>query len=163
MTPLPIDRPLAGLLELSAATGHKLSQRDLGERREPMVSQAAVGDSLRIGDRIKLSSLAAYARAAGCVLWLVAQGTHDGGQRWECQCGEMAGGDPHPRREDCNYCAGELDIDVCWCHAAEERDPALTYPPAAVVENLDVTVAGARALLRALGLEMTLAVEPAET
>lgn len=160
VTPLRLDRPLAGLLELSASSDRKLSHRDLGELRQPMVSAAAVGDALRLGDAIKLSTLAAYARAAGYVLWLVAQGTHDGGKRWECQCGEMANGNPHPQRAECNYCAGELDLDICWCHAAEERDERFNYPPAAVVESLDVTVAGARALLRALGLEMTLAVEP---
>lgn len=123
MTPLPLDRPLAGLLERSAAAGRKLSQRDLGELRQPMVSAAAVGDSLRLGDRIKLSSLAAYARAAGYRLFM--QATRTKALR-ETRLGQEEG--------------------LLSC---------------AVYSDLDVTVAGARALLEALGLEMTLAVEPA--
>jgi hypothetical protein len=70
VTPLPLTRPLAGILDACRKAGRPLSQRDLGERRSPRVSQAAVGDAVRVGDGIALANLAAYARAAGYVLWI---------------------------------------------------------------------------------------------
>ena len=111
MIPIPITRPLAGILDACREAGRPLSQRDLGRLRSPRVSQAAVGDALRQGEDIKLSTLAAYARATGHTLRL----------------GAIAND-------------GELPSTLDAC-------------------SLDVSVSGARDVLRALGLRMTLALE----
>lgn len=70
MTPLSLDAPLVSLLALSAADGRKLSQRDIGEARTPPVAQASVANAIETGPSIKLSTLAAYAHAAGYTLWM---------------------------------------------------------------------------------------------
>ena len=68
MTTLDLDRPLAGILDACRAAGRPLSQRGLAARRERVVSQEAVSAAIRAGAEIRLSTLAAYARAAGYAL-----------------------------------------------------------------------------------------------
>lgn len=114
MTPLDLAHPLASLLDAARADGRKLSQRDLGEARVPPVAQASVANAIEAGDKIKLSTLAAYALAAGYTLWLRAT-----------------------RGAECYECVVDRAL--------------LLY-----------TVEGAVALFAAVGLTMTLAVEPAE-
>ncbi len=65
MTPLSLDAPLASLLDIRRADGRPLSQRHLGELRQPIVTQGSVGAALAAGGGIKLATLDAYARAAG--------------------------------------------------------------------------------------------------
>lgn len=152
MTLLSLDAPLVGLLTLAGIT-----QEALAHACTPRQTKQAVTVAAARGDRIRLSTLAAYARAAGYKLWLVMQAPGA-----KCRCGEMANGNPHPPRADCNYCAGEWPTDVCWCHIGERRDHEFTYPPAAAAENHEATVSQARALVERLGFAMVLAVEPAE-
>lgn len=61
MTPLRLDDPLRHLRAISG-----LSHRALGAKVQPKpLSDAAVVDAEQRGPRIKLSTLATYARAAG--------------------------------------------------------------------------------------------------
>jgi hypothetical protein len=69
VTPLDPSRPLASLLDIARAEGRVGSQADLGAHRDPPVRQGVVGQALALCDRIKLSTLASYARAAGYTLW----------------------------------------------------------------------------------------------
>jgi hypothetical protein len=114
LTPLSIDAPMASLLACA-----QLTYKALGARREPPVGQPAVSHAVRLGDRIELATLAAYARAAGYVLWMEAS---------------------LPERVGCR---------AVLFHRAR-------------ADGLDVSVADARGLYAAIGLDMTLAVEPVE-
>jgi hypothetical protein len=82
------------------------------------VRQGVVGQALALGDGIRLSTLAAYARAAG---WRVL-------------------------------------VEVRWRGRHEDAPVGV-----AAADDLDDTVAQARALAEAWGLELSLAVEPGET
>lgn len=152
MTPLSHDAPLVSLLVIAGKTHDAIARA-----HKPPVSREAVTMACGKGARIKLSTLAAYTRAAGYTLWVVMQAADA-----KCRCGEMACGDPHPLRAECNYCAGEWPIDACWCHIGEPVDSRLTYPPATAAENHDATVSQARALVECFGFMMVLAVKPAE-
>jgi hypothetical protein len=94
VTLLSLTRPLAGILDACRDAGRPLSQRDLGERRSPRVSQAAVYDAVRVGDGIALANLAAYARAAGLRLWVgTASGEHGPNARlWDVTADARAAG-----------------------------------------------------------------------
>lgn len=117
MTPISIDAPLSSLLDALVTAGAVDGVRSLARLRG--TTETRLQAARRAGPRIKLATLAAYARAAGwCVL---VEG--------------LFRGDPPGSLATCGGTA----------------------------DDLDVTVAGAQALLAALGLEMTLAVEPAET
>ncbi len=69
MTPLSLTEPLASLLDASG-----LTYKALGALRKPPVGQPAVSHAVRLGDRVELSTLALYARAAGYKLHLGVDG-----------------------------------------------------------------------------------------
>lgn len=73
MTPLSLATPLRSLLDAAIAENRVTSAAELGQRRGALEGRAAIPRSavhvaLEQGDSIKLSTLAAYARAAGYVL-----------------------------------------------------------------------------------------------
>lgn len=120
MTTLSLTAPLTSLLDVLATAGVVDGVRGLAKLRcgsdDPAAYKAAetrIGQARRAGPRVRLSTLAGYARAAGYVV----------------QVGALSTKTPST-------------FDRC------------------AADDLDVTVSQARALLVALGLEMSLAVEP---
>lgn len=61
MTPLALDAPLRSLHDLHPEVSH----RALGALRDPPVADTTVLNAERAGDRIQVSTLAAYAAALG--------------------------------------------------------------------------------------------------
>lgn len=144
MNPLSLSAPLTDLLALAALTHEALAAKR-GLQKE------AVTMAVRKGPRIKLATLAAYARAAGYKLWVV-QASNATAR--SCLCEGLP-------RVECNHCAGEMPQDVCWCHIGEPRVNELTYPPATAAENHELTAGQARALIERFGFAMVLMIESA--
>ena len=151
VTPLSLDAPLSSLLDVLVDAGAVDGVRALAKLHG--ATETRLQAVRRAGPRIKLATLAAYARAAGYKLWAILQDPST--SMPGCQCEGAT-------RVDCNWCAGELPAAVCWCHIGEPRDYDLTYPPTTAAENHGATVADARALAERWGFVMVLAVEPVE-
>jgi hypothetical protein len=158
MIPLSLDAPLSSLLDALITVGAGRGVRGLAKLRcgseEPAAYKAAetrLQAARRAGPRIRLSTLAAYARAAG---WRLRVDAAPAALREA-----LASADADAQRRALEHGGYGARRELGYA-AGLRLALALLGGGAGAADDLDVTVAQAARLAAAWGFELSVAVEP---